>query len=160
MAKFIIEQKHLINGHNYEVNADSSVDAMLHIYSCSYGVSQVNPDFAEYLCHEDGEGNIVGFIITDIHGFNAYDIKLPSSIKIKYYIKDGDRQHCVMQTENIAIDTSYLSYLFDEEKRHKKALVKFEHTDYKKGSMTLIYYVYEIASVNTKVGMFQGSFTV
>lgn len=160
MVKFIIEQKHLINGNKYEVYSDTVSAAMLKIYNCSYGINQVNPDCAEYLCQEESKETVVGFNIVNIHALYEYGIKIPSSVVINYYVKDGGGRNLILATANLGTNTSYLKYLFDEKKRHVQAQERFEHSDYKNGSGAVIHYAYQISSHDKEVEIFDGEFTV
>ncbi|MEV3820338.1 hypothetical protein [Aeromonas dhakensis] len=160
MVKFIIEQKHLINGNKYEVYGDTASDAMLKVYNCSYGINAEDPNFAEYLCQEEGKEDIVGFNVVNIHALYELGIRTPSSVVINYYVKDGDGQHLILATANLGTNTSYLKYLFDVEKRHIQAQECFEYSNYKNGSGTVIHYAYEISSHDKKVEIFEGKFTI
>jgi len=160
MVKFIIKQKHLINGDKHEIYGDTASAAMLRIYNCSYGINQVNPDYAEYLCQEESKETIVGFNIVNIHDLVEYGIKIPCSVVINYYVKDSGGRYLILATANFGTNTSYLKYLFDKEKRHVQARERFEHSDYKNGSGAVIHYAYQISSYDKKVEIFEGEFTV
>ncbi|MNJ58988.1 hypothetical protein D3C77_546490 [compost metagenome] len=133
---------------------------MLKVYNCSYGINAEDPNFAEYLCQEEGKEAIVGFNVVNIHALYEYGIRMPSSVVINYYVKDGGGRHLILATANFGTNTSYLKYLFDLEKRHNQAHECFEHSDYQNGSGAVIYYAYEISSHDKKVEMFEGEFTV